>query len=88
MKKERNNNVIIITALGLLLVLGLLLGASITTFVLFLSSHNDLLAILSYLCLIVFVLVLIVDMYIFVNFRHQIFVSKNNKKKELENENE
>ena len=87
MKEKRiNSNLIIVLALGLLLILGLFLGASITTFVLFLQSHNEILAIFSYLCLIVFVLVLIVDMFIFFNYRSVIFIK--NKRKLDENENE
>ena len=86
MLKKRNSNLIVITALGLLLFLGLFLGASITTFILFLQSHNEILSIFSYLCLIVFILILIVDMFIFFNYRTVIFI--NNKRKPDENENE
>ena len=79
---NKENKPLIILTLSLLLLLGLFLGASITLFILFLQNHDDLLAIISYLCLVVFIVILIIEMYLFYVHRHQIF----KKKEEIENE--
>ena len=61
----------------LLLVLGLFLGSSITSFILFLNKNNNLLAILSYLCLAIFTLLLILLMFIMMKYREVLFKKSN-----------
>ena len=73
MKKRRT---VLISVLVILLLLGLFLGGSITTFILFLSKHEDLLAILSYLFLVMFILFLMLAMFVFTHYRDYIFLKK------------
>ena len=73
MKKRKT---VLISVLLILLLLGIFLGGSITTFILFLNKHEDLLAILSYLFLIVFILFLMLELFLFMHYRHLIFLNK------------
>ena len=73
MKKRKT---ILISVLFILLLLGLFLGGSITTFILFLNKHENLLAILSYLFLIVFIIFLMLEMFLFIHYRDDIFLRK------------
>ena len=61
----KNKKILIILILILLLILGLFLGGSITTFILFLNKHDDLLAILSYIFLSLFTLVTIIEFILY-----------------------
>ena len=61
----------------LLLVLGIFLGSSITSFILFLIKNNNLLAIISYLCLAIFTLLIIFMMYLLTKYREILFNKTN-----------
>ena len=59
--------------LFIFLLLGATLGASLTTFFFFLNSHIDALIIFSYLCILTFVILLIVEMIIIYRYRYILF---------------
>ena len=60
----KNSKAISTLILMMFLLLGLTLGTSITTFILFLNKSDNLLAIISYLFLAIFCLLVIVFMYL------------------------
>lgn len=86
--KKINRKLIVIICLVLLLLLGALLGASITTFVLFLHNKQDSLAILSYIFIIAFVVVLVVVMSLINTYSPYIFAKKTKPKKGNNHEQE
>ena len=55
------------------LLLGITLGTSITTFILFLDKSDHFLAIISYLCLGIFTLLVVVLMYLLYRYRELLF---------------
>ena len=77
-------NGVITLVMSMFLLLGLTLGTSITMFILFLNKSDHLLAILSYLILGIFVVLIIVLMYLINKYKDIIFT----KKKSEENSNE
>ena len=80
----KNRKGLITLTMSMFLLLGLTLGTSITTFILFLNKSDHLLAIISYLCLGIFVVLVIVQMYLLNKYRIVIF----NKNQSEENHNE
>ena len=80
----KNRNGVITLVMSMFLLLGLALGASITMFILFLNKSDHLLAIMSYLCLGIFTLLVILLMYLLYKYRNLIF----NKNQSEENSNE
>lgn len=80
----KNRNGLITLTMSMFLLLGLTLGTSITTFILFLNKSDHLLAIISYLCLGIFTILVIVQMYLLNKYRIVIF----NKNQSEENHNE
>ena len=80
----KNRNGVIALVMSMFLLLGLALGTSITMFILFLNKSDHLLAIMSYLCLGIFTLLVIVLMYLLYKYRNLIFVKPVNE----ENTNE
>ena len=80
----KNRNGVIALVMSMFLLLGLALGTSITMFILFLNKSDHLLAIMSYLCLGIFTLLVIVLMYLLYKYRNLIFVKPMNE----ENTNE
>ena len=83
--KMKNRNALVIFLLSLFLILGLILGTSITGFILFLLKSDHILAIISYLFLGIFTILIIVMMYIFNKYRNVIF-SKSNKEEQQNEE--
>ena len=69
----KNRNGVVALVMSMFLLLGLTLGTSITTFILFLNKSDHLLAIISYLCLGIFTLLTIVLMYLLYKYRTLIF---------------
>ena len=80
----KNRNGVIALVMSMFLLLGLALGTSITMFILFLNKSDHFLAIMSYLCLGIFTLLVIVLMYLLYKYRNLIFVKPMNE----ENTNE
>ncbi len=80
----KSRNGIITLVMSMFLLLGLTLGTSITTFILFLNKSDHFLAIISYLCLGIFVILVIVLMYLLNKFRNIIF--NKNQSEEISNE--
>ena len=80
----KNRNGLITLTMSMFLLLGIMLGTSITTFILFLNKSDHLLAIISYLCLGIFVVLVIIQMYLLNKYRVVIF----NKNQSEENKNE
>ena len=80
----KNRKGLITLTMSMFLLLGIMLGTSITTFILFLNKSDNLLAIISYLCLGIFVVLIIVQMYLLNKYRIVIF----NKNQSEENNNE
>ena len=80
----KNRNGVIALTMSMFLLLGLTLGTSITMFILFLNKSDHLLAIISYLCLGIFVVLVIVQMYLLNKYRIVIF----NRNQSEENNNE
>ena len=80
----KNRNRLVALVMSMFLLLGLILGTSITTFILFLNKSDHFLAIISYLCLGIFTLLVIVLMYLIFKYRYVIF----NKSLSEENNNE
>ena len=78
----KKNKIVIILFPLMMLLLGLSLGASITTFILFLSKHDDLLAVISYICLALFSLFIIVSMFVFIQYRGKLFLTKEGEENE------
>ena len=71
---ERNKKGMMIL-LPIFLLLGVLLGTSITSFILFLNKNDNLLAVISYLFLAVFTLLAIVTIFV-INKYHILFNGK------------
>ena len=80
----KNRNGVIALVMSMFLLLGLTLGTSITMFILFLNKSDHLLAIISYLCLGIFTILVIVLMYLLYKYRNMIFVKPVNE--EINNE--
>ena len=80
----KNRNGLIALVMSICLLLGISLGASITMFILFLNKADHFLAIISYLCLGIFTLLVVVLMYLITKYRNLIF----NKSQSEENSNE
>ena len=80
----KNRNGVVALVMSICLLLGISLGASITMFILFLNKSDHFLAIISYLCLGIFTLLVIVLMYLINKYRNLIF----NKSQSEENSNE
>ncbi|MBO4285998.1 MAG: hypothetical protein J5880_01540 [Bacilli bacterium] len=68
--KRKNVRII---ALLLFLFLGLTLGGSLTTFFFFLNTHIDSLIIFSYLCILIFIIFLILEMVVLYRYRNILF---------------
>jgi len=68
--------------LSLFLLLGILLGASLTTFFFFLNTHLDSLMIFSYLCILTFIIVLIVEMFLINKYKNILFKKGDNYEKQ------
>ena len=68
-----NRKALIVITSILFLLLGASLGASLATFFFFLNTHADSLMIFSYLCLLIFIIVLIVEMIIIYRYRNTLF---------------
>ena len=81
----KNKTVIIITILTLFLLLGISLGSSITMFIIFLTKNDNMMAIVSYLLLGIFTILIIVLMGVIYRYRQIVF---NNQIEEIENEEE
>lgn len=81
----KNKTVIIITILTLFLLLGISLGSSITMFIIFLMKNDNMMAIVSYLLLGIFTILIIVLMGVIYRYRQIVF---NNQIEEIENEEE
>ena len=79
MEKNKKGTMII---LPIFLLLGILLGTSITSFILFLNRSDNLLAVISYLFLAVFALLAIVTMFI-IN-KYHLFINWKGKNNEEE----
>ena len=77
----KSRNAVIGLLMGMFLLLGLLLGTSITTFILFLIKSDHFLAIISYLCLVIFTLLIIVLMYLLYKYRALIFAKAQSEEK-------
>ena len=60
----------------LFLLLGASLGASLATFFFFLNTHVDSLMIFSYLCVLVFIIILIAEAIIFYRYKNILFRNK------------
>ena len=69
----RNRNGVIALVMSMFLLLGITLGTSITTFILFLNKSDHFLAIISYLCLGIFTLLVVVLMYLLYRYRELLF---------------
>lgn len=69
----RNRNGVIALVMSMFLLLGITLGTSITTFILFLDKSDHFLAIISYLCLGIFTLLVVVLMYLLYRYRELLF---------------
>ena len=80
-------NGLITLIMSMFLLLGLVLGTSITTFILFLNKSDHFLAIISYLCLGIFTLLVILLMYLLYKYRLVIF-NKNQSEDNLHEEQE
>ena len=80
-----DKTVIIITILTLFLLLGISLGSSITMFIIFLTKNDNMMAIVSYLLLGIFTILIIVLMGVIYRYRQIVF---NNQIEEIENEEE
>lgn len=72
----KNNYVITIVILALFLLLGVSLGSSITMFILFLIRSDNLMAVISYLLLGIFTILIIVLMGIIYRYRQIIFINQ------------
>ena len=82
MESKRTKKVMIIFGV-LFLLLGLMLGGSITSFVLSLTRDDKILSVLSYFCLILFILFLVVGGVLYVHFHEEIKqISKKGQKKD------
>ena len=80
----RRNSVITLV-MAMFLLLGLILGTSITTFILFLNKSDHFLAIISYLCLGIFVILVIILMYLINKYRGTLF-NKNQSEENISEE--
>ena len=80
----KNRNKLIVLILSMFLLLGIILGTSITTFILFLNKSDHFLAIISYLCLVIFTLLIILLMYLLSKYRIVLF--NKNQSEELAHE--
>ena len=80
----KKNKLVFILFLSSMLCLGLTLGASITSFILFLSKNDNLLAILAYIFLALFALFIVVTMFIFYQYKNKLFVIKEGQQYEEE----
>ena len=69
----KNRNGVIALVMSMFLLLGIALGTSITTFILFLNKSDHFLAIISYLCLGIFTLLVVVLMYLLYKYRELLF---------------
>ena len=79
-KKQRN---LIIIVVVLFLLLGLTLGASITSFILSLTRDDKILSVVSYFCLILFILFVVVSGVAYIHFHEEIKqISKKGQKKD------
>ena len=72
----KKNKTIFALFLASMLSLGLTLGASITSFILFLNKNDSLLAILAYIFLALFALFIVITMFIFYQYKNKLFVVK------------
>lgn len=77
---ERNKKGMMII-LPIFLLLGALLGTSITSFILFLNKSDNLLAVISYLFLAIFVLVTVIAMFV-INKYHLFIITKGKNNEE------
>ena len=68
--------------LALFLLLGGLLGASLTTFFFFLNTHLDSLMIFSYLCILTFIIVLIVELFLIYRYKDVLLQKGDNYEKQ------
>ena len=68
--------------LALFLLLGGLLGASLTTFFFFLNAHRDSLMIFSYLCILTFIIVLILETFLIYRYKDVLFKKGDNYEKQ------
>ena len=81
---KKNSSLVLLMIL--LLVAGVFLGTSITTFILFLRKSDHLLAVISYLCLGIFTLTAIISIYLVYRFRR--YIIKTPVDEDLEDEKE
>lgn len=80
----KNRNGLITLVMTMFLLLGLTLGTSITMFILFLNKSDHLLAVISYLFLGIFTLLVIVLMYLINKYKNIIF--NKSQSEEINNE--
>ena len=80
----KNRNGLITLVMSMFLLLGLTLGTSITMFIIFLQKSDQFLAIIAYLLLGVFTLLVILLMYLINKYRNLIF--NKSKSEEINNE--
>ncbi|MBE6136076.1 MAG: hypothetical protein E7181_02260 [Erysipelotrichaceae bacterium] len=78
----KNRRIYMWIVLSLFLLLGILLGASLTTFFFFLNTHLDSLMIFSYLCILTFIIVLIVEMFLINKYKNILFKKGDNYEKQ------
>ena len=83
MASKNPKRTLTIVVIVLFLVLGLLLGASVTSFILSLNRDDMILSVVSYFCLILFILFLVVSGVLYIHFHEEIKeLSKKGQKKD------
>ena len=80
----KKNKLVFILFLASMLCLGLTLGVSITSFILFLNKNDNLLSILAYIFLALFALFIVITMFIFYQYKNKLFVIKEGQSYEEE----
>lgn len=70
----KRNKPLIFLFLVLMLLLGLSIGGSITTFIFFLEKSDHLLAIIAYALLALFTLLIIITTFLFFQYKDKLFV--------------
>ena len=70
----KRNSPIILLFLVLMLLLGLSIGGSITTFIFFIEKNDMLLAIIAYALLAVFTLLIVISVFLFFQYKDKLFV--------------
>ena len=82
---KRNKLGLVIISI-LILLLGVFIGGSISLFTIFLQGDDKIIAIISYVLLLIFIILLIITMILIYNYRSYLFI--NNKNINLEESTE